>query len=401
MPVDAGTPPSEIDQLAVRFHASAIVAPKEVAEARHPDPVPLDDDLSVVRRRDAASAEEAALYKVTSGSTGLPKAILATEANLVADALHIIEAMEISAADTQIAAIPLSHAYGFGNLLMPLLLQGTAIVLRDSFVPQFLTDDAQRYRARVFPGVPFMFHYFLSNPPAGGWPAALTHLISAGAPLEPATLIEFHARFGRKIHSFYGATETGGISFDHSDEAIGDGSVGWPLPGVTLTTIAGDGIPEEYGRVHVRSEAVARGYVGEPDAGHQFVDGGFLTGDYGHVAPDGRVMLAGRVSAFINVAGRKVHPGEVERVLRLMPGVTDARVVGAADGARGEQIVAVLAVAQRVAPADVRRFCSTKLAPHKVPRAVVFVEAIPMTERGKTDQRALAALAQACAAGAD
>ena len=83
-------------------------------------------------------------------------------------------------------SIPLSHSYGLGVLLMPLLLQGTAIVLRESFVPHQLPADARQFGARVFPGVPFMFEYFVANPPAGGWPPGAAALISAGAPLAAA-----------------------------------------------------------------------------------------------------------------------------------------------------------------------------------------------------------------------
>src|SRR6185295_16689282 len=117
------------------------------------------------------------------GSTGLPKAATANDAQLVGDGTQIAAAMGIQPSDTQIAFIPLSHSYGLGVLLMPLLIQGTAIVVRDSFVPPQLPADAQHFDARVFPGVPFMFQYFVTNPPPGGWPPRLQWLISAGAPL--------------------------------------------------------------------------------------------------------------------------------------------------------------------------------------------------------------------------
>src|SRR3954454_9485785 len=110
--------------------------------------------------------------------------------------------MAIAPGETQIAAFPMSPSYGLGNLLLPLLLQGTACVLRDSFVPQLVPADAQRFGARIFPAVPFMFEYFLAHPPAGGWPPALQRLICAGAPLSAATVRAFHELFGVKIHSF-------------------------------------------------------------------------------------------------------------------------------------------------------------------------------------------------------
>src|SRR5262249_36402328 len=154
-----------------------------------------------------------------------------------------------------------------------------------------------------------------------GWPPRLQRLISAGAPLAPATVRAFHDRFGMKVHSFYGSSETGGIAFDGDDAIDGSGTVGRPLPGVAVTI--------RDARIHVRSDAVSSGYVDAP--GDAFVDGGFVTADCGEWDAQGRLLLRGRVSSFVNVAGRKVQPGEVEAVLRTMPGVADARVVAAPD----------------------------------------------------------------------
>ena len=218
MPVDAGTPRAEIDELAARFHASVIAVTSEVAAKHYPGAQALDDQLAVVRREDSLPpshhTQGAAVFKVTSGSTALPKAVIVTDAQIIEDTDHIVEAMGIRPADTQVAVIPLSHAYGFGNLIMPMLLNGTPIVLRESFVPQLLPSDARRFAARVFHGVPFMFQYFVTNPPADGWPDCLQWLISAGAPLESETVKGFHDLFGVKIHSFYGTSEAGGICFD-------------------------------------------------------------------------------------------------------------------------------------------------------------------------------------------
>src|SRR5262249_60643745 len=93
----------------------------------------------------------------------------------------------------------------------------------------------RRVGARAFPGVPFMLESFLATPPAGGWPPPLTRLISAGAPLLAATVRDFHARFGVTIHSFYGSSETGGISFDDGEDPGDAGTVGRLLPGVAVT----------------------------------------------------------------------------------------------------------------------------------------------------------------------
>ncbi len=137
----------------------------------------------------------------------------------------------------------------------------------------------------------------------------------------------FMQRFGVKVHAFYGTTEGGGITYDDSDDpAIAD-TVGRPIDGVTVSLRPEADVPG--GRVHIRSAGVSAGYVGA-DQG-DFQDDGFLAGDYGTMDADGRLTLGGRVSSFINVAGRKVQPAEVEAVLREMPAVIDVRVVGARD----------------------------------------------------------------------
>jgi len=236
-----------------------------------------------------------------------------------------------------------------------------------------------------------MFQNFAAHPPAGGWPPLLTWLISAGARLAPEVVREFWEQFRVKIHSFYGTSESGGIAFDHSDAIDDKPTVGWPMPGVAIELRHEDGIPEGDGRVLVRSDAVAPYYVGPGGDIGQLPDG-FATGDYGRLLPDGRLVLAGRVSTFINVAGRKVQPAEVEQQLRAMPGVVDAQVLAVADPVRGEQIAAVVAGDAHLSRADIRQFCAGRLPPHKIPRVIVLVPELPLTARGKPDMRALLAL---------
>jgi len=380
MPIDASATAAEVAQFAERFGAFLVAVP----DGSH---------LRLVRQQtDPAGYGDAALLKLTSGSTGFPKAILTAESQLITDAERIVRTMDIAGGDTQLAMIPLSHAYGFGNLVMPLLLQGTAMVLRDSFVPNQMLTDAHGFEARVFAGVPYMFNYLAANLPADTWPPCLKLLISAGARLNAPTARAFHERFHIKIHSFYGASETGGIAYDASDVELEDGQVGTAMPGVTISVRADDEAAEGSGRIFVRSDSVANGYT-EGDDECAFIDGGFLTGDLGFQDNRGQVTLTGRASAAVNVAGRKVHPAEVERVLRSMNGVEDVCVIAAPDPRRGQQIVACIISRQLSSALEVRQFCAARLARHKVPRAIVFLPALPLTPRGKTDRARLLSLA--------
>ena len=384
MALDTGATRAEVVELGTRFGAGALVLPEHTASSGEFDRL---DVFTCDGERQTYPG--AAMLKLTSGSTGLPRATFTTEAQLIADGRQIAATMGIGPADRQLAAICLSHSYGLGVMVMPLLLQGTAIVLRESFVPHKLADDAKEFEPRLFPGVPFMFEYLLAHPPAGRWPPPLTRLVSAGAPLSPVTSRAFHRRFGVKVHAYYGTTETGGISFDETDDPEIVDTVGRALEGVEISLRPEADLPG--GRVHVRSPAVSDGYVGVPHG--DFNDGGFLTGDFGTMSVDGRLTLSGRVSAFINVAGRKVQPDEVEATLRSLTGVADVRVIAGHDDRRGEHVVACIVrhESEELTPLAVRRFCADRLAPHKIPREVVFVEAIPLTPRGKTDRAALAA----------
>jgi len=389
VPVDHGTTTSETVELADRLNAAALIFSVDGDAAPAMPARPIGDGLVLAARTPSAApaSTDAAVMKLTSGSTGAPRATMTTEAQLIADARHIMAGMQIGPDDTQLAAIPLSHSYGMSVILLPLLLQGTPVLLRESFVPELLPEDARACGARMFPGVPFMFQHFVEHPPAGGWPPGLNKLISAGARLPAGTVRDFAAAFGVKIHTFYGTSESGGIAYDDSDDSeVGD-AVGPLLPGVTVTFVADEGTPEGAGRIFVRSDAVSNGYAGERH--DDFHEGGFLTGDFGAIDARGRLTLMGRVSSFVNVAGKKVDPHEVERVLRLMPGVRDVGVTAAPDPRRGQHVVACLVVSEPITAFSVREYCSTRLAPHKIPRTIVFVDGIPRTLRGKVDRRAL------------
>lgn len=405
MPADRGTTLAEALALVDRWHASALVLAELPAadavpaiDAPHVI-VPLPGGLHLVRftqsTPDPAAYAGGALLKLTSGSTGLPKATCTSERNLLEDTRHIVEGMGIGPADVQLGMIPISHAYGFGNLLMPLFTRGNVCILREGFVPPLFAGDAASYGATVMHGVPYMYDVLIAQLAPEAWPPGLRLLVSAGARLEPETIRAFHARFGVKIHSFYGASEAGGICFDDGEGLSEALVVGRPMPGVRVTLKPGEpGAPPGGGRVHVASTAVASGYAGLSASEQEgFVDGGFLTGDLGLFDEAGRLVLTGRVSSFINVAGRKVQPDEVEQTLRQMPGIADVRVLGAPDAKRGQMLVACLVTRTRELTAlDVRRFCAARLAAHKIPREYLFLDQMPRDDRGKTSRRALEAL---------
>src|SRR6266498_283868 len=209
----------------------------------------------------AAVPAAARLIKTTSGSTGAPKGIVASEENLLADCLNICATMNIRADDVNFGAIPFSHSYGFSNLVTPLLVQGTAVVISNDYLPQSILALCNRHRCTVAPLIPMVFEH-LTSAAEGGFDTVRTFL-SAGAPLSPSTSHRFRERFGREIHSFYGCSECGGITYDRRGGAVERGTVGSALENVTLS-IAGE-------RLVVRGDAVTLGYLHDAKTFEPFV----------------------------------------------------------------------------------------------------------------------------------
>ena len=328
--------------------------------------------------------KEARLIKLTSGSTGLPKGIVTSEANLAADCRNIVSSMGIRPDDINLGSIPFSHSYGFSNLISPLVMQGTPIVVSNDYIPQSIIDLCNQYRCTVVPGVPMMFDHLANTSRTDGDFAHVRTFISAGAPLPPSTSKRFRERFGNDIHSFYGCSECGGISYDREGAAVERGTVGNPLDGVSF------GLRSS--RLTVRSSSVALGYLGDDRAFHPFDDGRFTTDDLVELRERGEVALIGRASELINIAGKKVNPREVELIIQQIEGVRQVKVYGEPAGARGDVVAAAIVASPDLTREAVREFCRARLSSHKVPRIVKLIEAIPVDERGKVKRAALATL---------
>jgi len=307
--------------------------------------------------------------KVTSGSGALPKAVACRASHLLADGRHIISTMKIRPRDINLGVIPLGHSYGLGNLVMPLILQGTAVVCAGEYVPRQIVEWIARHRVTVFPGVPALFRVLAALPAGEGTLAPLRTAISAGAALAPTVAQAFHERFGRNIHNFYGASETGGICYDRTGAASLSGrSVGTPMDGVKVTVKAR--------RVTVASAAVAT------------PAGRWRVGDYGEWNARGELALLGRAGQGANIGGKKVHPLEIERVLRALHGVTDVSVWLAESDGR-DSIAAAVETSR--SQAHIEKSLAAQLPAWKLPRHYVVLREFPRSARGKVDMAALKA----------
>jgi len=320
------------------------------------------------------------LLKITSGTTGAPRAVRFRESQLLADCRNICETMGIRPNDVNFGVIPFSHSYGFSNLIAPLLYQGTALVCSTDRMPRAVYSHLRNCRATVFPGTPALFQALSSLSDVSS-PASIRLCISAGAPLASEISRQFHSRYGLKIHSFYGSSECGGIAYDRSeDPERPSGFVGTPVNGVEVIKIDDD-------RIAVRGANVADGYFPVSDIdvldGMQFVPGDII--EWSGLG----LRLIGRVSDFVNIAGKKVHPAIIEEHLRKLPGVIDAIVFGIPSATRNEELVAYVVASNAVSRQLLESHCRDGLSSWQVPREFQIVAELPFNQRGKINRSEL------------
>jgi long-chain acyl-CoA synthetase len=316
---------------------------------------------------------EIAHLKMTSGTTGAPRFVAFTGAQLMADAENIVATMGLRSDWPNLGVISLAHSYGFSSLILPLLLHGIPLVLAGAPLPEIVLRAAATEKAITLAGVPALWRTWQD---ADAIPRNVRLAISAGAPLPIALEQSVFAARGLKIHNFYGSSECGGIAYDASTGARMDGScAGAPMWNVDLR-IGEDGCLE------VRSKAVGQTYWPEPSA--RLAAGVFQTNDLTEISY-GLVYFRGRAGDQINVAGRKVAPESIEKVLLGHPGVRECVVFGvpSPDAKRGETIVACVAARTNVAGETLKQFLLSQLPAWQVPREWWLVESLFASQRGK------------------
>jgi long-chain acyl-CoA synthetase len=325
------------------------------------------------------------LLKLTSGTTAAPRAIRFRSEQLLADCDQICKTMGISDADINFGVIPISHSYGFSNLLTPLLVGGVTVVLSNDRLPRAVVHNLDRSGATVFPGMPLFYQAFvdLSDVPSL---QKLRLCISAGAPLSPVVAEKFRQKFQLPIHSFYGSSECGGICYDRAANVLEDGFVGRAMEGVSIETTVAE---KRIGQIRVRSAAVGDAYFPEPET-EKLSDGTFVPDDL-LMAHQSGWKIVGRVSDLINVAGKKVNPIEVETELLALPEIRQAVVFGRRSLKRNEEVAACVVANPGVSEADLLQRCRRRLSGWQVPKRIFIMSELPVNERGKVSRRELAA----------
>jgi malonyl-CoA/methylmalonyl-CoA synthetase len=367
----------------------------------------LDVDVTAraARERPEPDPEAPAIIIYTSGTTGPAKGVVLPRRAIASNLDALAEAWEWTGADVLAHGLPLFHVHGLIlGLLGPLRLGGTLHHL-GSFSSAAAAAELAGPATMLF-GVPTMYHRLIADAPEADPEIARALrrarlLVSGSAALPAADHERMRRLTGQPIVERYGMTETLMNTAVRADGDRRAGTVGPPVAGVELRLVADDGTPiapeeDEVGEIHVRGPNLFLEYLNRPDATVEALsDGWFRTGDVATRDPDGYLRIVGRrATDLIKSGGFKIGAGEVESALLEHHAVADAAVAGEPDADLGERLVAWIVPAAGHRPPDrdeLADLIARLLSPHKRPRVVRYLSALPRNEMGKVQKTRLAA----------
>jgi fatty-acyl-CoA synthase len=336
------------------------------------------------------------LVLLTSGTTGIPKGAPRELRMSLVPPGGFLSKIPLRGGRSAFVAAPAFHSWGLLSAAMALAV-GTTVIVQRRFDPAATLDAVAEHRCDMLALVPVMLARILDLGEDELWlrdTSSLRIIAVAGSPLTPDVAVRARAAFGNVLYNLYGSTEVSFATVATPDDLRkAPGCVGCPPLGVTVKVLGDDGTPlppGDVGRVFVGSGFQFTGYTG--GGGKRTVGGLMDSGDIGHVDRHGRLFVDGRADDMIVSGGENVFPAEVEELLAGHDGVSEAAVVGVPDPELGQRLRAYVVRAPGASSLDedaVRELVKANLARYKVPRDVIFVDALPRTPTGKPRKRDL------------
>ncbi|PAP81003.1 AMP-dependent synthetase [Rubrivirga sp. SAORIC476] len=383
----------------VVFVADACTLASDVQQVPLADVRPLAEGDATFAPQAPVTHDNPLMLLYTSGTTGRPKGAIYTHGMLVWNAVNSIHRLSLTPGDVSFNAAPFYHTGGWNVLLTPFFLAGGTTILLDRFDADALLRLCDARGITILWGVPTMLQMMAESPAfEDASLASVRYAIVGGEPM-PAPLTRTWQAKGVPVRQGFGMTEVGVncFSLPEADAVRKMGSIGFPNLFVDIRILDADGqevATGETGELVFRGPVVTPGYWRNPEAtAAAFTpDGWFRSGDLVRQDDEGYVYVVGRLKEMYISGGENVYPAEVEAVLREHPAVTEAAVIGVPDARWGEAGLAFVVVGAPLAPEALLAFCRERLAGYKVPRAVRFLDALPVGHSGKIQKTALTAL---------
>jgi acyl-CoA synthetase (AMP-forming)/AMP-acid ligase II len=345
---------------------------------------------------DAPDPDDVALFAYTSGTTGRPKCVPLTHANVLWSAREIAAHYDLTSADCSLVVLPLFHGHGLIGATLSALASGGSVIVPPRFSASQFWKLFREHHATWYSAVPTIHQVLLERADRDGAPHSGPRFIrSCSAPLAPTILTKLENRFGAPVIEAYGMTEAAHQVASNPLPPLPHkpGTVGLSTEISIIDKNGRHLLTNTSGEVVVRGPNVMRGYRNNPEANATaFIDGWFRTGDIGAIDNDGYIALTGRIKELINRGGEKISPEEIEAVLLEHPAVAEAAVFGVPDQKYGEEVSAAVVLRGVVTPQELQAFCKTQLADFEVPRTIHLVSSLPKNAMGKVKRRDLTSL---------
>ncbi|GAA1361833.1 long-chain fatty acid--CoA ligase [Arthrobacter rhombi] len=366
-----------------------------------PEGAPVAEPLATYVTR---QAEDPAVVFYTSGTTGQPKGAILTQVNMVMNAtVSAVDANDVHTEDIALGCLPLFHVFGQTASMNAVFRLGATLVLLPRFSGEAALQMIREQHVDVFHGVPTMYHQLLAAAEGQTDLPKLRLCVSGGAALPQAVMERFNTAFDVTIYEGYGLSETSPVvSTNNPHSGVKPGTVGPAIWGVDVmvndrnTPGSLSPLPHgELGEILVRGHNVFAGYLGnEAATAEAMIEGWFRTGDLGTLDDDGFLTIVDRTKDVIIRGGFNVYPREVEEVLARCPGIGQVAVIGVPDEERGEEVCAVVIRdlehdGAEVTQDSIIEWSRERLAKHKYPRIVRFVDAFPLGPSHKILKREL------------
>lgn len=358
-------------------------------------PVMLCPHLSIPETHDQDLDAEVGLLLATSGTTGVPKAVMIPHAGLLHFCAISVAERRLLPSDKVTALLPMSHIFGVATQLLATMYGGASLRIERVFSAKGLYDAVACGAVTMVFGVPIMFRRLLEAATEAGkaasLPQALRYAYVGAAALESELKHEFERSFGCTLQHGWGMTEYAGSMFiTRADRPREGPTAGYVNAGCEARFVGPDGRdaePGHVGEIWIRGPGLMRGYFRAPELTMQSMrDGGwFNTGDLGRLAEDGALFLVGRSKDMIIRSGFNVYPAEVEAALNVFPGIMQSCVMGARQADGNEEVVAVVEWNGGTPPDsdELVNWLRDRLSPYKVPTRWKFLDALPTLSNGK------------------
>ncbi|MFH9617840.1 type I polyketide synthase [Streptomyces pratensis] len=348
--------------------------------------------------RDDLGLDDLAWMLYTSGTTGRPKGVLSTQRNcLWSVAACYAPVPGLNSEDRVVWPLPLFHSLSHIACVLGVTAVGATARIVDGFEADEVLDALREDSATFLAGVPTMYHYLVRAARRQGFKAPHLRMCLVGGAITTASLRRsFEEAFGAPLLDAYGSTETcGSITINWPTGARVEGSCGLPVPGLGVRLVdpeTGEDVPaEREGEVWVSGPSVMAGYHNQPEATAEAIrHGWYRTGDLARRDAAGYFTVTGRIKELIIRGGENIHPGEIEEVLRRVPGVADVAVVGRPHETLGEVPVACLVPGpEGLDPQALFAACREELSYYKVPEELYEIARVPRTASGKITRHVL------------